>query len=155
MASENNYMANETGIHRDKPWTFDVYSKDAGGYAGVALKFIEIAASGGMGTMILCAPNGNAIEGLEPTDIIEVTCDISREGCKPHHIENIPESNLEMIRRVKYYERLAARGIVNRSRKDITECLTMHPLVGSYSLASKLTDEYIKLNAPYIGDWRD
>lgn len=40
---ENNYMANETGIHRDKPWTFDVYSKDAGGYAGVALKFIEIA----------------------------------------------------------------------------------------------------------------
>ena len=79
----------------------------------------------------------------------------SREGCKPHHIENIPESNLEMIRRVKYYERLAARGIVNRSRKDITECLTMHPLVGSYSLASKLTDEYIKLNAPYIGDWRD
>lgn len=88
-------------------------------------------------------------------DIIEVTCDISREGCKPHHIENIPESNLEMIRRVKYYERLAARGIVNRSRKDITECLTMHPLVGSYSLASKLTDEYIKLNAPYIGDWRD
>ena len=152
---ENNYMANETGIHRDKPWTFDVYSKDAGGYAGVALKFIEIAASGGTGTMILCAPNGNAIEGLEPTDIIEVTCDISREGCKPHHIENIPESNLEMIRRVKYYERLAARGIVNRSRKDITECLTMHPLVGSYSLASKLTDEYIKLNAPYIGDWRD
>ena len=152
---ENNYLANETGIHRDKPWTFDVYSKDAGGYAGVALKFIEIAASGGMGMMILCAPNGNAIEGLEPTDIIEVTCDISREGCKPHHIENIPESNLEMIRRVKYYERLAARGIVNRSRKDITECLTMHPLVGSYSLASKLTDEYIKLNAPYIGDWRD
>ena len=73
---ENNYMANETGIHRDKPWTFDVYSKDAGGYAGVALKFIEIAASGGMGTMILCAPNGNAIEGLEPTDILEVTCDI-------------------------------------------------------------------------------
>ena len=33
-----------------------------------------------MGTMILCAPNGNAIEGLEPTDIIEVTCDISREA---------------------------------------------------------------------------
>ena len=56
-----------------------------------------------------------------------------------------------MIRRVKYYERLAARGIVNRSRKDITECLTMHPLVGSYSLASKLTDEYIKLNARTSG----
>ena len=29
---EDAYMANETGIHRDKPWTFDLYSKDAGGY---------------------------------------------------------------------------------------------------------------------------
>ena len=139
---ENNYMANETGIHRDKPWTFDVYSKDAGGYAGVALKFIEIAASGGMGTMILCAPNGNAIEGLEPTDIIEVTCDISREGCKPHHIENIPESNLEMIRRVKYYERLAARGIVNRSREGYYR-VPDHAPAGRLLLAGKQADRRV------------
>lgn len=152
---EDAYMANETGIRRDKPWSFDIYSKDAGGYAGVALKFIEIAASGGTGTMILCAPNEGAIEGLHDDDIIEVTCDISREGCKPHKIENIPAGNLEMIRRVKYYERLAARGIVNRSTKDIIECLTMHPLVGSYSLAAAIAEEYFALNAPYIGDWRD
>lgn len=152
---ENAYMANETGIHRDKPWSFDIYSKDAGGYAGVALKFIEIAASGGTGTMILCVPNEGAIDGLENDDIIEVTCDISREGCKPHRIENIPAGNLEMIRRVKYYERLAARGIVNRSKKDIIECLNMHPLVGSYSLATEIAGEYFALNAPYIGAWRD
>lgn len=152
---ENAYMANETGIRRDKPWSFDIASKDAGGYAGVALKFIEIAASGGTGSMILCAPNGRAIDGLEESDIIEVTCDISSAGCKPHRIENIPAGNLEMIRRVKYYERLAARGIVNRSKKDIVECLTMHPLVGSYSLATAIADEYFALNAPYIGGWRD
>lgn len=152
---ENAYMANETGIHRDKPWSFDIYSKDAGGYAGVALKFIEIAASGGTGTMILCAPNDGSIDELEEDDIIEVTCDISREGCKPHRIKNIPAGNLEMIRRVKYYERLAARGIVNRSKKDIIECLTMHPLVGSYSLATEIADEYFALNAPYIGVWGD
>ena len=60
-----------------------------------------------------------------------------------------------MIRRVKYYERLAARGIVNRSKRDIVECLTMHPLVGSYSLATAIADEYFALNAPYIGGWRD
>lgn len=152
---ENAYMANETGIKRDKPWTFDIYSKDAGGYAGVALKFIEIAASGETGTMILCVPNNGAIDGLADSDIIEVTCDITPDGCTPHRIENIPESNLELIRRVKYYERLAARGIVNRSKKDIIECLTMHPLVGSYSLAVEIANEYFELNSPYIGDWRD
>lgn len=152
---ENAYMANETGIKRDKAWTFDVFSKDDGGYAGVALKFIEIAQSGGSDTMILCAPNNGAIDGLEDDDTIEVTCDISREGCKPHRITDIPASNMELIRRVKYYERLAARGIVNRSKEDIVECLTMHPLVGSYSLAKEIAEEYFELNAPYIGDWRD
>ena len=152
---EDAYMANETGIRRDKPWTFDIYSKDAGGYAGVALKFIEIAASGGKGTRILCTPNQGAIPELADDDIIEATCDISRDGVVPHRFENIPAGNLELIRRVKYYERLAARGIVNRSKKDIIECLTMHPLVGSYSLATQIAEEYFELNAPYIGDWRD
>ena len=33
---EDAYMANETGIHRNKAWTFDVFAPDAGGYAGVA-----------------------------------------------------------------------------------------------------------------------
>ncbi len=152
---ENAYMANETGIRRDKPWSFDIYAKDAGGYAGVALKFMEIAASGGTGTMILCTPNQGAIADLRDDDIIEATCDISCDGVTPHHFESIPAGNLEMIRRVKYYERLAARGIVNRSKRDIVECLTMHPLVGSYSLATQIAEEYFTLNAPYIGDWRD
>ena len=68
---ENNYMAAETGIHRDKPWTFDVYGKDAGGYAGVALRFMDIARSGKTQQMILCTPNNGAIPGLLDTDVIE------------------------------------------------------------------------------------
>ena len=84
---ENNYMAAETGIHRDKPWTFDVYGKDAGGYAGVALRFMDIARSGKTQQMILCTPNNGAIPGLLDTDVIESTCDISTDGCVPHRVE--------------------------------------------------------------------
>ena len=58
---ENNYMASETGIKRKEPWKFDMFGKDDGGYAGVALKFIEIALSGKTSSMILCVPNGGAI----------------------------------------------------------------------------------------------
>lgn len=159
---ENAYMANETGIKRDKPWTFDVFSKDAGGYAGVALKYMSIVSSGRTGSMILCVPNGGAIAELADSDVVEITCDIRGDGknqggevCVPHRIRNIPESNMELIRRVKYYERLAARGIVSRSRKDIVECLTMHPLVNSWSLGTEIADEYFRLNADYIGGWRD
>ncbi len=153
---ENAYMANETGMKREKPWSFDVFSPDAGGYAGVALRYIELVQSGERGRMILCAPNNGAIPTLEDDDVVEITCDITADECVPHRFApgDIPAGNLELIRRVKYYERLAARGIVNRSRADIVECLTMHPLVNSYSIATDLADKYIELNKDFIDGWK-
>ncbi len=153
---ENAYMASETGMKREgKPWSFDVFGSDAGGYAGVALRYIEIERSGKQGSMILCCPNNGAIPLLEDGDVVEVTCDVSAGGCVPHRfgIDDIPEGNLELIRRVKYYERVAARGIVNRSKSDIIECLAMHPLVSSYSIAVDLAKSYIELNRDYIDGW--
>lgn len=150
---ENNYMASETGVKRKAPWHFDIYEKDAGGYAGVALKFIEIAQSGKSDSMILCIPNGNAIDGLKENDVVEITCDITPDGAVPHRMGRVDEQNLELIRRVKMYERLASRAIREKSRQAAVEALTMHPLVNSYSLAVKLVDEYLELNKEYTGEW--
>lgn len=150
------YMANESGIGKPGgPWTFDVFSKDDGGYAGVALRFIEIIQSGRTQSMILCVPNKGALPGLEDQDIVEMTCDVSPDGCTPHpvNVNDVPAGNLELIRRVKYYERMAARGIVKRSRSMIIDALTLHPLVQSYSIAVSLADQYIALNRAYTGDW--
>ncbi len=151
---EDAYMANETGIKRDKPWSFDIYSPDAGGYAGVALKFIDIVESGSQGTMILCAPNCGAIPTLKDDDIVEITCDITKAGAKAHKVQDADERAVELIRRVKAYERLASSAIRNRSVKDAVDCLTLHPLVNSYSLAKKLVNSYLKLNAEYCDGWK-
>lgn len=151
---ENNYMASETGVKRKEPWHFDIYQKDSGGYAGVALKFMEIAQSGITDSMILCVPNNGAINGLRDDDIVEITCDITSEGAVPHHFGEVDEQNLELIRRVKNYERLASKAIIEKSRNAAVEALTLHPLVNSYSLAKKLVDSYIDLNKDYIGEWK-
>ena len=151
---ENNYMASETGVKRKTPWHFDIYSKDSGGYAGVALKFIETAQTGGKDTMILCVPNRSAIDGLQDTDVVEVTCDVSADGCVPHKIGRVDEQNLEIIRRVKMYERLSSLAIREKSKQRAIEALTLHPLVNSYSLAKKLIDEYLELNKEYTGEWK-
>lgn len=151
---ESNYMASETGIRRTEPWHFDIYQKDSGGYAGVALKFIEIAQSGKADSMILCVPNNGAISGLRDSDIVEITCDITADGAVPHRIGEVDEQNLELIRRVKMYERLASKAIRERSVQSAVEALTMHPLVNSYSLAKKLVAEYLELNKEYTGEWK-
>ena len=81
--------------------TLDIYDEDDGGYAGVALKFIETAQSGTNGTMIMCIPNDGSIDGLRNDDVVEITCDIDKNGCTPHRIGKVDEQNLELIRRVK------------------------------------------------------
>lgn len=151
---ENNYMASETGIKRKEPWKFDNFGKDDGGYAGVALKFIEIAISGKTDSMILCVPNNGAIEGLLDSDVVEITCDIDKNGAVPHRFGKVDEQNLELIRRVKNYERLASEAIRTKSREKAIEALTLHPLVNSYSIAKELTDKYIEYNKEYTGEWK-
>lgn len=151
---EDAYMASETGIRRSKAWHFDVFSPDAGGYAGVALRFIDLVESGTKGSMILCVPNQGAIPGLREDDIVEITCDITREGCSPHPVPDADGRTLELIRRVKAYERLASKAIREKSRAAAIDCLTLHPLVNSYSLAVKLADAYIALNAGYSDGWK-
>lgn len=151
---ENNYMASETGIKRANPWRFDIHQKDNGGYAGVALKYIEIANSDKKDTMILCTVNNGAIPELLDTDVVEITCDITKAGVVPHKFENIDTQNMEIIRRVKIYERLASEAIRTKSIQKAVEALTLHPLVNSYSIAKELINEYLELNKEYVKDWK-
>lgn len=151
---EGSYMASETGVKRTAPWKFDIYEEDDGGYAGVALKFIETAQSGTTGTMIMCIPNNGSINGLRDDDVVEITCDVNADGCTPHYIGDVDEQNLEMIRRVKIYERLSSKAIREKDRAAAVQALTLHPLVNSYSLAKELVDEFIEHNKAYSSDWK-
>ena len=151
---EGSYMASETGVKRTAPWKFDMYEEDDGGYAGVALKFIETAQSGTTGTMIMCIPNNGSINGLRDDDVVEITCDVNADGCTPHYIGDVDEQNLEMIRRVKIYERLSSKAIREKDRAAAVQALTLHPLINSYSLAKELVDEFIEHNKAYSSDWK-
>ena len=148
------YMANETGQATHKPpFKFDILSKDAGGYAGVALKYVEAIRSDKVSRMVMCIPNNGAIPGLRDEDVVEVSCTISKAGFTPDGFSDIGELPMEIIRRVKFYERLASEAIRGKSIQKAEECLMMHPLVNSYSRAQSLVKQYLALNKDYIGKW--
>ena len=81
--------------------------------------------------MILCVPNNGAIPGLLDTDVVEVTCDLKDGEMIPHKVPNPGELQMELIRRVKSYERLASEAIRTRSISKAIDCLMVHPLVNS------------------------
>ena len=148
------YMKNETGISRKEKFHFDVYEKDDGGYAGVALNYIRAIQTGNPVDMILCVPNQGAIEGLRDDDVVEVTCHVSKDGCVPHKIDSPGTIPMELCRRVKLYERYASEAIRKKSRSAAVKCLFVHPLVNSWSLAEKLVDEYLESNKDYVEGWK-
>lgn len=152
---ENSYMASETGNRRESTWHFDIFAPDDGGYAGVALGIIDAKNNESKKKIIACVPNSNkAIDFLEETDTVEISCVIKDGKVTPVHIGDVPFENKEIITRVKAYERLASKAIINCDRESAVDCLYLHPLVNSYSLAEQLVDKYIALNKDYTGEWK-
>lgn len=152
---ENSYMASETGVTRKNKWRFDPFSEDAGGYAGVALRFIDIIKNGKSGEMIFCTKNNGALSWLYDDDIVEITCEISENSIKGKKFDetNTDAYARELIRRMKVYEREAATAILSCDRQKAVDAIALHPLVESYNIANKLVDEYICLNKDYISGW--
>lgn len=153
---ENSYMSGETGVVRNKKWHFDPFSLDDGGYAGVALRYIEIINSGSQGEMIFCTKNKNALSFLQSDDIIEVTCRVSENNVTPKRFDNndIDPYAMELIRRMKLYEREAATSILERNISRAVDALALHPLVESYSIAEKLMNDYIQHNKDFCSNWK-
>ncbi len=152
---ESSYMASETGNKRESTWQFDMYAPDDGGYAGVALGIIDAKNQESNKKVITVVPNNNkALSFLAENDTVEISCNVVNGNVVPCEIDNVPLENQEIITRVKAYERLASKAIINCDRESAVDCLYLHPLVASYSLAEKLVDSYIELNKEYTGEWK-
>ncbi len=140
---ENSYMSIETGSDKkEEILRGSLEVPDGMGYAGVMLDCIEGLQSDTGNYLVLSVENNGCMTGLEDKDVIEVTCKVSKEGIRPVPIGEVPESCYLLIRMIKLYEKLTVKAINTKSRETAIQALTLHPLVISYSLAKKLTDEY-------------
>ena len=72
----------------------------------------------------------------------------------PHKMGKVDEQNLQLIKAVKNYERLASEALIEKSAEKAVNALTLHPLVNSYSLAKELVSIYIEHNKEYCDGWK-
>lgn len=152
---ENAYFSVESGACREKVWnppTVEEFleAPDEGGYAAVALRFIRAITDNEPCRMVLSVPNRGAIEGLEDDDVVEITCDIRRDGAHPVHLGKIDEFQLQQIRRLKYFERCTIRAILNDDPNEAVKGLFLHPLVNDIELAKELVDIFFHRYAEFI-----
>jgi 6-phospho-beta-glucosidase len=145
-------MVNETGAEHNldqfKPGLLD--SLESEGYAGVALDLIESLIGYREREMILNIPNQGNIAGMSDADVVEIPARVSKGSIQPLKVGNIPDHCLGLMKQIKEYERLTISAAVQGSYIKALMALTIHPLVGDYSLAKMLLDEYIQKYSPFF-----
>jgi len=157
LRRENSYMQNESQqekFNTRTPLTLQQFIEepDSGGYAGVALDILEAVNSTTTKRIVVSLQNNDTLDFLRPDDVIEISCDLSKEGLKPVTPVHVPDAQKNMLLSVKEYERLAVAAILQKDKSLAVRALMAHPLIGSWSLADKLVNEY--LSAAHFNDWK-
>lgn len=131
----------------------DIPAEAGEGYAGVALSIIEAITRNVPLYTALNVPNETSIEGMEKDDVVEISCRVDAAGVHVLPNGEVPASQLELMKAVKLYERLAVRAIQARSKELAVQALMAHPLVLSYSRARPLVEEFLAAHKQYVGEW--
>ncbi len=131
----------------------DIPAEAGEGYAGVTLAIIEALTKDQPLYTALNIPNDGAVDGMEASDVVEVSCRIDGTGVHPLPLGEVPAPQLGLMRAIKLYERLTVQAVQERSPALAAQALMAHPLVLSYSRASLLVAAYLEAHADYVGQW--
>ena len=151
-AREASYMQIETT--KKVLYTPDTLTMPEGeGYAGIAMEFAAAIESGRSRQVVLSVPNQGSIAGLQDDDVVEITCTVDTSGAHPVHIGTVAPEVFALIDSVKAFERLSVEAIVHGSRDTAVRALMAHPLIGAYSVAKGLVEDFCAQEPEYSRSW--
>jgi len=155
----DDYMKKRIGTYmslndeEQKEYSNPLLMDDDEGYMGAALDTILSLHTGNALHTALNVPNEGAINCMQPSDVVEVSCIVDGEGVHPQKIGDIPKPQEILMQTVKLYEKLTVEATIKRSRFLAVQALMNHPLIYSYPLAIELVDGYLQAHAPFVGEW--
>jgi maltose-6'-phosphate glucosidase len=98
---------------------------------------------------IVMVRNNNIIEGLPNDAMVEVKCQLGKNGPIPDVIGRIPTYHKGLIENQYAYEKLIIEAYYEKSYKKALQALTLNRTVVDQKLAKTILDELIKHNLGY------
>jgi 6-phospho-beta-glucosidase len=108
------------------------------GYDRIALAVIRAIHFDERAVIPLNVRNRGSIPLLADEDVVEVPCEVGRNGARPLAVGAVPESVRDLLQRVKDYERLTVRAAETADHEDAVHALASNPLIESRTLAASL-----------------
>lgn len=124
------------------------------GYAGVVFNCIQAMKTGEPVDIALSVPNHGAIAGMADGDVVEITCIVDGKGIHPVPVADPPADNLLLMQAVKRYEKLTVQAAREKSRELAMLALMANPLVGSWSVAKALAEDYFEAEKAWLEGWK-
>jgi 6-phospho-beta-glucosidase len=118
---------------------------DAQGYGAVAALLLRAATTDERSRLIVNTANRGRIEGIPDDEVVEVSCEVSREGVLPLRGARLPPEPAVLVARIKEVERLTIRAATAGSARLAIEAVAAHPLVPSRAIAERIIGDFLEL----------
>jgi 6-phospho-beta-glucosidase len=119
-------------------------------YSEAAAQLIASLVDGRGDVQVVDVRNDGALPGLAADDVVEIPARIDRDGAHPLPLDPLPTELLELVSRVKTYERLAVRAAVSGDPAIARAALAANPLAGGPELAGRLFDAIVETNGRWL-----
>jgi 6-phospho-beta-glucosidase len=119
-------------------------------YSEAAAQLIASLVDGRGDIQVVDVRNDGALPGLAADDVVEVPARIDRDGAHPLPLTPLPAELLDLVSRVKTYERLAVRAAVTGDPVLARAALAANPLAGGPELAGRLFDAIVETNGQWL-----
>ncbi|MBS0421038.1 MAG: 6-phospho-beta-glucosidase [Proteobacteria bacterium] len=127
----------------------------ATGYHRIAVDVMTALLSSAGRTLVVNTCNRGAIAELAADDVVEVPCQVSRDGVTPLAAGGLPESVRGLVLSVKAYERMAVRAAREQSLSKARLALMLYPIVGEWELAGQVLQALIASDPQHLGYLHD
>jgi len=116
-----------------------------------ALEMIEnIAGAGEHYHLAANLPNMGQISNLPLNAIVETPVQVNGAGIHPVHVDALPDSIAELLRREITVSQLSVDAAVEGSREKALQCLLLDPVITDITTAKKILDDYLTDNKEYL-----
>ena len=119
-------------------------------YSTAAVSLIDAIANDRGGVHIVNVPNRGAVPDLPEDAVVEIACQVGKDGARPLPIRPLPDSIRGLVQAVKAYELLAVKAGAEGDRQAALQALLAHPLVPSFDAARGLLDALLEAHRAYL-----
>ena len=98
--------------------------------------------------------NNGAITNLPNDVVVEVSCEITKDGPKPLHIGDLPWEVIGLVQSLKAFEVLTTNVALSGDYNAALYAMTLNPLVQDEKTAKAILDEMLEAHKEYLPEFK-